>query len=109
MQESEFLQLTEKTLTKLEDVLTTALDNANLDYDIARQDILIELTLPDRSKMIINGQLAMQQIWVACRLGAFHCVWHDGQWHDTKTKQTVFALLESMLKQILGVDIELDE
>lgn len=61
------------------------LQNDVVDIDTSRTGGLLELSLPDGSKLVVNTQPPLQEIWLAARSGGYHYR-HDGSaWRDTKT------------------------
>jgi len=60
------------------------LDADTVDIDTHRTGGLLELTLPGGSKLILNTQPPLQEIWLAARGGGFHFRWAGGQWVDTR-------------------------
>jgi len=106
MDETEFLTLAEGSLNAIEAALEKCTDV--MDYDALRSGNVLEIELIDNgSKIIVNIQAAMQEIWVAARSGGFHYK-HDGQvWRDTRDGGELFAALSSMLSGQAGVQVVL--
>jgi CyaY protein len=93
MTETEFLQLAEQTLAAIE----RAVDATGADIESSRSGSVLALELGDGSKVIVNSQSPMQQIWVAGRSGAYHYGWRDGSWIDTRDGSELFAALSRLL------------
>ncbi|MDD5330521.1 MAG: iron donor protein CyaY [Sulfuricella sp.] len=89
MTESEFSQLADKTLARIEQTL----DEAETDIDYEMNGGILELTFANGSKIIVNRQTAAREIWVAAKSGGFHFVWRDGAWCDTRDGGELFAAL----------------
>lgn len=107
MSESEFLALAQQELDRLESAVETAADAADADIEINRAGNLIELEFEDGSKIIVNSQAPMQELWVAARSGGFHFR-HDGQrWIDTRGGGELYAALSSYVSQQAGVSLTL--
>ncbi len=68
MEETLFNQCIDHTLLSIED----AIDEAGLDIDFDTIAGILTLEFIDQSKIIINRQVAMEQLWVAARSGGFH-------------------------------------
>lgn len=102
MTESEYAQLTDAFFKRLD----RALEAADIDYELAPGGIL-EMEFDDGSKIVINRQPAMQEIWVAAKSGGFHYRWQDGAWHDTRSGEELFAALEKMASQQAGEAVSL--
>lgn len=91
MTESEYLQLAEALFHRLEHEL----EAADLDYEPAPGGIL-EIEFDNGSKIIVNRQTPMREIWVAAKSGGFHYRWRDGAWRDTRGDGELFAALSEM-------------
>jgi CyaY protein len=55
-----------------------------IDIDTQRTGGLLELSFPDGSKIILNTQPPLQEVWLAARGGGYHYRWVAGQWLDTR-------------------------
>ncbi|KDP84963.1 iron donor protein CyaY [Cupriavidus basilensis] len=107
MSESEFLALAQQELDRLESAVETAADAADADIEINRAGNLIELEFEDGSKIIVNSQAPMQELWVAARAGGFHFR-HDGQrWIDTRGGGELYAALSGYVSQQAGIALTL--
>lgn len=89
-------------LARLEAQADRWLQEDDLDLDCARTGGLLELTLPNRSKVIVNTQPPLHEIWVAARRGGFHFRHEDGRWLDTRGGGELFALLADCLSEQAG-------
>jgi iron donor protein CyaY len=55
--------------------------------------LLVELEFPDGSKIVVNKQPPLHEIWLAARNGGFHFKLADGGWRDTRDGVEFFARL----------------
>lgn len=105
--ESEFLVLAGKALDRLEADIETAADAADADVEINRTGNVMELEFEDGSKIIVNSQAPMQELWVAAKAGGFHFR-HDGaKWMDTRSGAELYAALSTYMSQQAGVTVTL--
>jgi CyaY protein len=81
----EYHQLTDALLRRIEVQADAWLQNDVIDIDAQRTGGLLELSLPNRSKIVVNTQPPLQELWLASKAGGFHFAWRDGAWCDTKT------------------------
>ncbi len=102
MTESEYVQLADAFFQRLDQ----ALEATDIDYELAAGGIL-EMEFDDGSKIVVNRQTPMREIWVAARSGGFHYRWQDGQWLDTRSGDEVFVALERMVSQQAGAAVSL--
>jgi len=105
--ESEFLVLAGKALDRLEADIETAADAADADVEINRTGNVMELEFEDGSKIIVNSQAPMQELWVAAKAGGFHFR-HDGaKWMDTRSGAELYAALSTYMSQQAGATLTL--
>lgn len=93
MTETEFLQRADDVLGAIE----RAVDATGADLECSRSGNVLTLELGDGSKVIVNSQAPMQQMWVAGRNGAFHYAWRDAGWYDTRDGSELFAALSRLV------------
>jgi CyaY protein len=81
MGESEFLAQAEAALDAIEAALDRLNDEDVLDVECSRSGNVLEIEFIDNgSKIIVNSQAAMKELWVASRSGGYHYKQIDGQW-----------------------------
>ena len=68
MNESDFNQLAEDTMTAIEE----AVDDCGVDIDYDSAGGLLTLEFGNGSQIIVNKQTPLSQLWVAARSGGFH-------------------------------------
>ncbi|HZA96018.1 MAG TPA: iron donor protein CyaY [Burkholderiaceae bacterium] len=93
MTESEFVELADATL----DAIERAVDASAIDIETSRAGNVLTLELGDASKVIVNSQTPMQQIWVAGKTGAFHYARSGDRWLDTRDGSELFAALSRLI------------
>lgn len=93
MTESEFLELADRTL----DAIEAAVEAAPIDVEVTRAGNVLTLELADASRVVINSQAPMRQIWVAAKSGGFHYECREGHWRDTRNGTELFAALSRIL------------
>jgi CyaY protein len=97
MTETEFLRLADSTLTAIEAALEQATNETDLDVECSRSGNVLEIEFVDNgSKIIVNSQAAMQEMWVAAKAGGFHYR-HDGEtWRNTRDGSELFQVLSEL-------------
>jgi len=109
MTESEFLALADRTLGAIEAALERASNDGDLDVECSRSGNVLEIEFVDNgSKIIVNSQTPMQEIWVAARSGGFHYKFEDGRWLNTRDKSELFASLSTMVGEQGGAAVTLN-
>jgi CyaY protein len=93
MNESDFAAAAERTLAAIE----AAVEACGADIETTRSGNVLTLELADGSKVVVNSQAPMRQVWVAARSGGFHYEWRDGAWRDTRDGTELFAALSRIV------------
>jgi CyaY protein len=103
MTESEFLALAEATLTALE----AAVEATAADLDATRSGNVLTLELADGSKIVVNSQAPMRQLWVAAKSGGYHYERRGDLWLDTRDGSELFAALSKLVSAQGGEPVRL--
>jgi CyaY protein len=105
MTEPEFLAECDRLLTAIED----ALDACGADVQSGRSGPVLEIEFDDDSRLIVNGNAPVREIWVAARSGGFHFR-HDGSvWRDTRSGDELFASLSRLVSAQSGQAVRLSD
>jgi CyaY protein len=108
MGESEFLAQAEATLDAIEAALDQLNDDDMLDVECSRSGNVLEIEFIDNgSKIIVNSQAAMRELWVAARSGGFHYRQQDGKWLNTRDGSELLASLSEMVSAQGGAPVRL--
>ena len=106
MTESEFNDKVDETLIKIED----ALDNSDADLDYETAGGILTITVEsNNSKVIINRQLPLSQLWVAAKSGGYHFDYDEvtQTWLNDNDKQELFEALSKYCTEQNGEAITL--
>lgn len=103
MTDSEYLALAETALRAIE----TAIEASGADIDTERSGNVLTLEFDNGSKIIVNLQAPMHEIWVAAKAGGFHFRQKDGAWRDTRNESELFDALSSFVSQQAGETVVL--
>ena len=93
MTESEFNELAEAALRAVE----SAADAVDAGIDCVRIGSVLTLELENDTKIVVNTQLPMRQIWVAARSGGYHFSYDGRDWRDTRDGTELFASLSRLV------------
>ena len=80
----EYQRETGALLARIESAADHWLQADVIDIDTQRTGGLLEMSFPDGSKIIINTQPPLHEVWLAARDGGFHYRWAAGQWVNTR-------------------------
>ena len=108
MSESEFLALAEATLTQIAAALDRLNDEDVLDVECSRSGNVLEIEFIDNgTKIIVNSQAPMREMWVAARSGGFHYKRIGDEWVNTRDGSELFAALSGMASEQAGATVVL--
>ena len=93
MTDAEYHRQAFAVLSRIEATLDAWLQDDVIDIDSQRTGGLLELTLPAGSKIVINTQPPLQELWLAARAGGHHFKQVEGRWRDTKDGVEFFERL----------------
>lgn len=106
MNESQFNQLAEETMIAVEEAIEES--GADIDYDNVADILTLEFS--NGSRIIINKQTPLCQIWVAAKSGGYHFDYDETSelWCLNGDKQkNLFSQLSLYCTQQAGEDIQL--
>ncbi len=95
MNESEFNQLADSALSRIE----TAIDACCDEVDCNRSGNLLTVEFDNGAKIIINRHDINQEIWVAAKSGAFHYAWQHGSWLSHRDDSELYATLQKLFTE----------
>jgi len=88
--EARFLAAVAEVFERVEDWL----DASGADVDTALQGPVLQIDFADQSRVILNAQAPLQEIWLASRAGGWHFrADATGAWVDTRAGESLEALL----------------
>ena len=108
MSETEFLDQAESTLSRIEAAFDRLNDEDVIDVECKRSGNVLEVEFIDNgSKLIINSQAPLQELWVAAKAGGYHYKRVDGQWINTRDGSELFAAVSALASAQGGAAITL--
>jgi len=93
LSDAEYHQRASAALAHVESTLDRWLQDDVIDIDSQRTGGLLELSFPGGSKIVLNTQPPLHELWLAARAGGYHFRWADGAWRDTRDGTEFFARL----------------
>ena len=98
MTDSEYLELAELLYQKIEDNIE--ISGADIDYD--QNGALLTLEFDNRTKLIINRQQPLQQVWLATLENGHHYDYKDGLWIDDRSGDEFLSFLSAAITKQSG-------
>jgi CyaY protein len=103
LSDAEFHAKAADVLARVEALTDALLEADVIDIDARRTGGMLELSLPNGSKLVLNTQPPLHEIWLAARAGGYHFKWaDDGCWRDTRSSTEFFALLSERASEQAG-------
>jgi CyaY protein len=104
--DSEFRRLTDALLARIEAAVDEWLQTDVVDIDAHRTGGLLELSFPGGSKVVVNTQPPLHELWLAARSGGFHYKFVDGVWRDTRDGRDFFEVLSVCTSEQAGQELK---
>ncbi len=93
MNDSEFQQLADALYLHIEDKIEES--GADVDYD--QNGSVLTLEFDNRTKLIINRQQPLHQIWLATSENGHHYDYKAEQWIDDRSGDEFYSFLEKAI------------
>ncbi|TQK04992.1 iron donor protein CyaY [Herbaspirillum sp. SJZ107] len=108
MTETEFLDLAESTLDRIEQAFDRLFEQDVVDVECKRNGNVLEIEFVDNgSKIIVNSQAPLQEMWIAARAGGFHYKRVGDEWRNTRDDSEFFTALSDFASQQGGAPVKL--
>ena len=101
--DAEFHALTGAVLSSVEATVDRWLQDDVVDIDSHRTGGLLELSFPNGSKLVLNTQPPLHELWLAARSGGYHYKHVNGQWLDTREGREFFDALSACASEQSGL------
>lgn len=102
LSDAQFDAATSAVLAAIETTLDRWLQDDVIDIDSQRSGGLLELSFASGSKIVINTQPPLHELWMAARTGGYHYRYADGRWLDTRDGSEFFATLSREISAQAG-------
>lgn len=79
MNDSEFHQLADQLMLCIEETLDGFSGDSDIDYET--NGGVMTLTFENDSKIVINRQEPLHQVWLATKAGGYHFDYREGHWY----------------------------
>jgi CyaY protein len=100
--DAEYHALTGAMLARIEAAIDAWLQDDVIDIDANRTGGLLELGFPNGSKIVVNTQPPLHELWLAARSGGFHYKHVNGHWLDTRDGREFFEALSACASEQAG-------
>jgi CyaY protein len=102
LSDSAFHALAGAVLASIEAAVDRWLDQDVIDIDAQRTGGLLELSFPGGSKIVLNTQPPLHELWLASRAAGQHFRHVEGRWLDSRDGSEFFAVLSQQASAQAG-------
>ena len=95
---------TSAVLAGVEATIDRWLQQDVIDIDAQRTGGLLELGFPNGTKIVLNTQPPLHELWMAARAGGYHYKHVDGRWVDREGRE-FFEVLSACASEQAGVTL----
>jgi len=106
MTDAEYTSRTSSLLAHIEATVDRWLEEDVIDIDTHRTGGLLELEFPGGTKIVLNIQPPLQELWLAAPSGGHHFRFVGGRWLDTRNQQDFFTALSASASELAGQALE---
>lgn len=103
--DAQYHKLSSALLAAVEAALDNWLQSDVIDIDSARTGGMLEMSFPNASKIVVNTQPPLHEIWLAARSGGHHFKYRGGRWVDTKDGREFFDALSVCAGEQTGLTL----
>jgi CyaY protein len=93
LSDADYQRLTAAVLAAIEAMADRWLQDDLIDIDTHRTGGLLEMAFPDGSRIVVNTQPPLHELWLASRAGGYHFRHVAGRWLDTRDGSEFFQTL----------------
>jgi CyaY protein len=108
LSDADYRRETDSLLARIEATADRWLDEDVVDIDTQRTGGLLELSFADGSKIVVNTQPPLHEVWLAARAGGYHYKWVEGRWLDTRDGSEFLAALSRHASAQAGKLLQFD-
>ncbi|WDE11769.1 iron donor protein CyaY [Thalassomonas haliotis] len=105
MNDSQYNLIADDLLLAVEE----AIEDCGYDIDYEGAGGLLTLTFKNGSKIIINKQAPLHEVWVATKFNGHHFAYQDNQWRDKRAGDEFWQFLSAAVSKQADADISLSE
>jgi CyaY protein len=95
LSDAEYERRTAAVLAAVEATTDRLLQDDVIDIDASRTGGLLELAFPNGSKIVVNTQPPLHELWLAAQAGGYHFRARQGRWIDGRDGGEFFAVLSA--------------
>ena len=102
LSDAEYARRAAAALAAIEATVDRLLQDDVIDIDAERTGGMLELVFPDDSRIVVNTQPPLHELWLAARSGGHHFRAAADAWIDTRDGREFFAVLSACASEQSG-------
>jgi CyaY protein len=102
LSDAEYRERTHALLGRIEATCDRWLQDDLIDIDTQRTGGVLELQFPGGSRIVVNTQPPLHELWLAARDGGFHYRWDGTAWRDTRDGSEFVSTLSRLASAQAG-------
>ena len=102
LSDAEYDRRARAVLAAVEAASDRFLQDEVIDIDTSRTGGLLELEFPNGSKVVLNTQPPLHELWLAAPSGGYHFKASAGRWIDGRDGGEFFAVLSACASELGG-------
>lgn len=99
MNDSQFHLLAEQLTQDLENIIDNYINEHDVDIDYERNGNILTISFENGSKIILNRQEPLHQVWLATRENGYHFEYHDNNWICNRSGDTFLQIFHHALEK----------
>jgi len=102
LDDAEYERRARAVLENVEATVDRFLQEDVIDIDASRTGGLVELAFPNGSKIVLNTQPPLHELWLAAQRGGFHFRPAAGRWVDGREGREFYEVLSACASEQAG-------
>jgi CyaY protein len=95
MNDTQFHQLADKLMSNIEQAIDNYDGDSDIDYEINGN--VMTISFENDSKIIINRQESMHQVWLATKTGGYHFDYQEPGWRCDRSGEDFIKILSEAI------------
>ncbi|SET19355.1 iron donor protein CyaY [Thalassotalea agarivorans] len=107
MNDSQYNLMADELLLAIEEAVEEAFEEQDEELDYESVGGKLSLTFVDGSKIIINKQAPLHEIWVATKFNGHHFAFTDDIWLDKRGGGEFWQFISAAIEKQSGIHVDL--
>ncbi|PCI62474.1 MAG: iron donor protein CyaY [Gammaproteobacteria bacterium] len=107
MNDSQYNVIADELILAVEDAIEDVNERADQEIDYESVSGLLTLTFINQTKIIINKQAPLHEIWVATKFNGHHFIYQDNTWLDKRSGDEFWQFLSAATSKQAETEITL--